>query len=60
MFLFKVKNPTNTFMMNSVDLKLKAVKISVGEKSMSATDVSFNEKNQTVRLTFSEQLNKGL
>jgi len=55
----EVKNPTNTFMMNSVDLKLKAVKIYVGEKSMSATDVSFNEKNQTVRLTFSEQLNKG-
>ena len=47
-------------MMNSVDLKLKAVKVSVGEKSMSPTDVSFNEKNQTVRLTFSEQLNKGL
>jgi len=52
----QVKNPTNTFMMNSLDLKLESVKVCVGEKCMMATGVSFDEKNQTVRLTFGEKL----
>ena len=46
--------------MNSVDLKLEEVQVCAGGKCMKPTDVSFDEENQTVKLTFDEELQPGL
>ena len=46
--------------MNSIDLKLDEFQFCAGENCMTPSNVSFDENNQTVELTFDEQLETGL
>jgi len=56
----EIKQKTNTILLNAVEIQVKEVTIKVGEsRTIKATNISLNEKDEICTLTFSESLEPG-
>lgn len=58
-FVLQITTPTNTIVLNAVDLKISSAIVKIGEKSLVATDIAFSPEQETVTLTLASKLPVG-